>query len=246
VATAQKARAIALANKGMFISARVASRNTHALRNIGACCVRLELLDTKLHPGGWTIGICAPQAQEGGFVPAIGGAPGDHRHGIIDAMVMARPLNEGAMTFLLEDELERWLPLDSVVKLCPIWQETDFFDLRSLFRSLDIDGSGAIDAAELGKLLQRMTGVAPSEEQVAEVLAMADKDGNGLIDFSEFCDKAFFKARLSARLHEIALRGAGRVQALHAGAPWHGMLGSEKGSFTRLVDGTGLEPLFAD
>ena len=196
VATAQRAREIALAGSDMLMRARVAGRSPDAIRNVGACCVRLELLGTKLQPGGWTVGLRAPSARGDGFVAAIGGAPGDHRRGILDALVMARHCEGGdQVTFLGEDALERWLPLGAVVEISPIWQETDFFDLHRQFRAIDTDGSGEIDAAEVGQLLRRVLGEEPSEEQVAEVLSAADRDGSGTIDYGEFCERAFFEAR---------------------------------------------------
>lgn len=82
-----------------------------------------------------------------------------------------------------------------MVEISPIWQETDFFDLHRQFRAIDTDGSGEIDAAEVGQLLRRVLGEEPSEEQVAEVLSAADRDGSGTIDYGEFCERAFFEAR---------------------------------------------------
>ena len=57
--------------------------------------------------------------------------------------------------------------------------------LKDAFRKFDGDGSGAIDTAEL-KLAMEHLGLALSEAELTEMMASADKDGNGEIDIEEF------------------------------------------------------------
>ena len=252
VAAAQRAREVAQAAPTMQLRARVVGHSTDAVRRIGASSARLELVDAPLQPGGWLVGVRAPSARGDGFLPAIGGAPGDHRHGVLDVIVMARRVRVAAapdhelfgrrdeVTFLREAAIEQLLPRGAEVAVSPVWQCTDFFDLRAQFAALDADGSGAIDRTELRALLARATGAAPSEAELAAMMRAADADGDGTIDYDEFCGVGFREMRLLARVHELAAKAAERARSVHAGAPWFGQLASEEGSYEALVDGTGL------
>merc|ERR1719171_2027468 len=62
-------------------------------------------------------------------------------------------------------------------------QEVDHF--WDMFTKHDIDGSGDIDADELGGLLRACFKIAPSLALVRDILADIDADGNGVLDFEE-------------------------------------------------------------
>lgn len=57
---------------------------------------------------------------------------------------------------------------------------------REAFSMFDKDGSGNIDKNELRQLFERL-GKSPSEEQLSNMIARADVDGDGQISFAEFC-----------------------------------------------------------
>ena len=60
--------------------------------------------------------------------------------------------------------------------------------LRKIFAMFDADGSGFIDVAELGVVLNKL-GLgkdADTHEALERVFAAADTDGNGKVDFAEF------------------------------------------------------------
>ena len=87
-------------------------------------------------------------------------------------------LKENAATILADmvDELKR----KSVTK--------DVLDeaIADAFRRFDKDGSGTIDASELGDALATVLGRRPKREVVRQLLKDADADGNGTLDFDEW------------------------------------------------------------
>lgn len=58
-------------------------------------------------------------------------------------------------------------------------------ELREIFRNFDRNNDGKLTQLELGSLL-RSLGLKPSEEQVEGLIQAADKNNNGMIEFSEF------------------------------------------------------------
>ena len=59
------------------------------------------------------------------------------------AMACQATDNEGLSQVapLSDETLTRWLPIDAEVGVVPIWQCTEFFDLRWQFDQLDADGT---------------------------------------------------------------------------------------------------------
>jgi hypothetical protein len=58
--------------------------------------------------------------------------------------------------------------------------------LRRLFRQIDSNESGDIDQAEMSELIHTCTGHKPTDAEAAAMLAKADANGDGRIDFEEF------------------------------------------------------------
>ena len=58
-------------------------------------------------------------------------------------------------------------------------------DIRQAFRLFDNDGSGQVSAAEFRKTLTTL-GEQMSEEEVDEMMAVLDKDGDGNLNYEEF------------------------------------------------------------
>jgi len=54
------------------------------------------------------------------------------------------------------------------------------------FKKFDKDGSGKVTTDDLKEVLKEILGRDPSEEEVQKMLDVADKDGNGKVDFQEF------------------------------------------------------------
>lgn len=245
--TARAARDIAATSAtDVALRARVMGHTTKGLRSIGGASVRLQFIHAPLRPGGWMIGLGVPSGQcSKAFLPAIGGAPGGSRHGVLEAMVLARPTfnhaTDPAVTFLDHEPLERYLPTGTELALVPIWQCMDFFDLRELFNAADTNGDGRIDKHELRDLLERATGRTPAEVQLAEIMLAADTNGNGTIEYDEFIESTGLQStRLRLQLRELADRAAVTVRRLHSGSPWHGGFMYAGTGFEGLLAGTGL------
>ncbi|KAL6127419.1 hypothetical protein ACLB2K_070784 [Fragaria x ananassa] len=58
-------------------------------------------------------------------------------------------------------------------------------ELREIFRSFDRDNDGSLTPLELSSLL-RSLGLKASHEQVEALMQKADRNDNGLVEFSEF------------------------------------------------------------
>ena len=63
--------------------------------------------------------------------------------------------------------------------------EAQLDEFREAFASFDKDGGGSIDAQEL-KMLMASVGQMPTDEEVSEMIRIADADGSGEVDFYEF------------------------------------------------------------
>ena len=71
----------------------------------------------------------------------------------------------------------------------PVKKFTDeeITQLKQAFALFDLDGNGYITNDELGTVLRKM-GQEPTDEEVEQMIAEIDEDGDGTIDFEEFCE----------------------------------------------------------
>eukprot|EP01062_Namystynia_karyoxenos_P057236 TRINITY_DN4818_c0_g5_i1.p1 TRINITY_DN4818_c0_g5~~TRINITY_DN4818_c0_g5_i1.p1 ORF type:complete len:944 (+),score=322.86 TRINITY_DN4818_c0_g5_i1:75-2834(+) len=65
--------------------------------------------------------------------------------------------------------------------------QAEYLNYQRMFKTYDTDGSGTIDALELGKIMSAL-GQQMSAEDLASLIAEADTDGSGLLEFPEFVE----------------------------------------------------------
>lgn len=85
--------------------------------------------------------------------------------------------------------------------------ETQISEFKDAFDSVDLDRSGEIDATELKKLCE-WCGEILTDDDVARMMAMADTDGSGKIDFWEFVTLMVCSDAASQATHETLTRVA--------------------------------------
>ena len=84
-----------------------------------------------------------------------------------------------ALLFLIKKE---------IIKLCTLEMsvsEQELSEYREIFNLVDADKGGSISSDELSHLMTTL-GIQTTPEELAEMIAEIDQDGNGDIDFDEF------------------------------------------------------------
>ena len=74
------------------------------------------------------------------------------------------------------------LPVNNHSSLTPRMQ----LDVETLFNCYDLDKNGFIEPKELRKVMKRLTGEKLSKRDIEEMISVADKNGDGLLDKTEF------------------------------------------------------------
>lgn len=74
---------------------------------------------------------------------------------------------------------------DEQVRAFESFSAAEIEEYRAAFDLFDKDGNGQITSKELGSFMHKV-GLAPSEQELSEMIDEIDADGNGNIDFPEF------------------------------------------------------------
>ncbi|XP_069104301.1 calmodulin-beta-like isoform X2 [Argopecten irradians] len=89
-------------------------------------------------------------------------------------------------------------------------------EVKQAFEYFDKDNSGSISDTELGDAL-RLVGMNPTDQDIESLIAEADKDGNGKIEFSEFerlmkqLDKIDYTNELRKAFNHFDINGDQRI-----------------------------------
>jgi len=115
-------------------------------------------------------------------VPELGGGRGR----------LALLAREGDVDGMTDDEVRAYAKhmhtrLQGGKRVSPVDRLADnqLEQFKEAFQMFDVDGGGSIDSSELGDLMASV-GQAVSPDELAEMIAAADADGTGDIDFIEF------------------------------------------------------------
>ncbi|XP_042904229.1 calmodulin isoform X1 [Parasteatoda tepidariorum] len=81
-------------------------------------------------------------------------------------------------------------------------------EFKEAFGLFDHNGDGSIEAAELG-VVMRSLGQRPTESELVNMIRLVDQDGNGTIEFNEFC--FMMSNKMKERDSEKELKEAFRV-----------------------------------
>jgi len=158
------------------VEASVEGYSTPSVVDVGGASLRIRFADDAsddLKEGGssllasqGSVALCIRRAPDMAWLPAVAGVPGHHadsegkaRHGLLEAVVLARPTVQGGVTFLHDEVLREWAPIGTKLHLAVIHRVDDFhIDDGSgpwLRDRICITASQAEDyvAAKLGKSL---------------------------------------------------------------------------------------------
>lgn len=91
---------------------------------------------------------------------------------------------------------DKKIKIEEVIKLITAAEEDDPKEqMRAMFRMCDSDGSGSVSTKELAEFMKSMAGDDSDDSDdeddnkmmIKMMMAMADKDGDGKLNFDEFC-----------------------------------------------------------
>jgi calcium-binding protein CML len=83
-------------------------------------------------------------------------------------------------------DVEEFAQLNKMVSEATQGEDDETQFMQEAFHVFDIDGDGYISAGELYRVLSGLGEAGLTVEQCGAMIQNVDKDGNGLVDFSEF------------------------------------------------------------
>ena len=125
-------------------------------------------------------------------------------------LVVAAPVEEEPMT---EEDL--WKEKTRLKEIEILRSQTEeviysrFKNMKRAFQHIDIDGSGKVDANEIGRAI-KLWNIPMTEDKLAGLIQKCDKDGDGGITYDEFVDVL---ARETVNPEAIGKRGMSSKEA---------------------------------
>lgn len=105
-----------------------------------------------------------------------------------------RNTQTGVTSWLMPDEVKFFLPKPLETKLYRIFDPGQIEDMKTYFALLDIDNSGDLSQKEISLLLDAM-GIRIDDKDLENLIKTIDINGNGTVEFDEFCWMMFELAR---------------------------------------------------
>lgn len=105
-----------------------------------------------------------------------------------------RNTQTGATSWLMPDEVKFFIPKSVEKKLFRIFDPGQIEDMKTYFSLLDIDNSGDLSQKEISLLLDAM-GIHIEDKQLDNLIKTIDMNGNGTVEFDEFCWMMFELAK---------------------------------------------------
>jgi len=165
---------------------------------------------------------------------------------------LSRPLRTKFTSIILN--WRKHLGYDALSSATAGFDKDTLLKLQELFAELDADGSGYLDAEELGVLFKNMS-LPMSLSQLKDIVDEIDVDGNGEIDFEEFLlviknmqNPSAVQSKLGGALKKGVQQGVlktslGAASALFAAAPAVEIPGQRRQNLRHAVDDNRREKL---
>ncbi|PRW60018.1 EF hand [Chlorella sorokiniana] len=120
-------------------------------------------------------------------------------------------------TPLLACAVSKWLRAHGKT-VRPKLTEEQKANLKTCFKYMDADGSGAIDAEELDAAF-KLLGLSVSRREVEAMLAEVDRDGSGEVEYAEFLEIMTIQLAKLAEQKEAAASGRAKAAPASGGKP---------------------------
>ena len=128
----------------------------------------------------------------------------------------------------------------TIVIITEAFEMKQYEQKTSAFRAIDKDGGGELDKEEVRRLLKKLNGQDPSEEELDKVFTEMDTDGGGTVSLEEFLEYAEkHAATVGAALTKGRPGATGMMTSVKQVASKLPLLGNVKGAVERATEDLG-------